>query len=60
MKRFFKKNEAEVYTSIGLLLTLQHFLSNASNLMAIPQGLLFLVLVLICLFVNITLRKATK
>jgi hypothetical protein len=28
MKRFFKKNEAEVYTLIGLLLILHHFLSN--------------------------------
>ena len=28
MKRIFKKNEAEVYTSIGLLPTLHHFLSN--------------------------------
>ena len=38
MKRFFKKNKAEVYTSIGLLLMLHHFLSNAFKLNDYPSG----------------------
>ena len=38
MKRFFKKNEAEVYTSIGLLLMLHHFLSNAFKFNDYPSG----------------------
>jgi len=38
MKRFFKKNEAEVYTSIGLLLILYHFLSNGFKFNSYPSG----------------------
>ena len=38
MKRFFKKNEAEVYTSIGLLLILYHFLSNGFKFNDYPSG----------------------
>ena len=38
MKRFFKKNEAEVYTSIGLLLILHHFLSNGLKFNGYPSG----------------------
>ena len=38
MKRFFKKNEAEVYTLIGLLLILHHFLSNGFMLNGYPTG----------------------
>ena len=38
MKRFFIKNEAEVYTSIGLLLILHHFLSNGFKFNGYPSG----------------------
>ena len=38
MKRFFKKNEAEVYTSIGLLLILHHFLSNGLKFNGYPSS----------------------
>ena len=36
MKSFFKKNEAEVYNSIGLLLILHHFLSNGFKFNGYP------------------------
>ena len=38
MKRFLKKKEAEVYTSIGLLLILHYFLSNGFNFNGYPTG----------------------
>ena len=38
MKRFFKKNEAEVYTLIGLLLILYYFLSNGFRFNGYPSG----------------------
>ena len=38
MKSFFKKNEAEVYTSIGFLLILHHFLSNGFKFNSYPTG----------------------
>ncbi len=38
MKEFFTKNQAEVYTSIGVLLILYHFLRNGFNLDSYPTG----------------------
>ena len=38
MKSFFKKNEAEVFTSIGFLLILHHFLSNGFKFSGYPTG----------------------